>query len=101
MAIHEFDTTGEAYDDCQTCLENGETLVIASEQVVGISCTWPIAVTVQTGDLHSASPNASIPRLLENAGITAEHVRVAAQEALTRGFKVAPWAELLAHTTHS
>jgi hypothetical protein len=52
--IHQFESTGQAYDACQ-CDENikrGDLLLIVSERVVGIADTWPVAVTVNHGRLH-------------------------------------------------
>lgn len=57
MAIHIFDTSGEAYDACQ-CDENinqGDLLYIPSEGIVGLADTWPIAITKECGAFHLAS----------------------------------------------
>ena len=56
MTIHHFGSTREAYAACQ-CDEDvrkGDTLIIASEQVIGLADTWPIAVTDKAGELHVA-----------------------------------------------
>ena len=51
--IRRFDSTGEAYDACQTGeAEKGDLLWIPSEGVVGVADTWPFAVTCQYGKLH-------------------------------------------------
>ena len=52
--IHRFDSTGEAYDACQCDerIKTGDVLIIESERVVGIADTWPVAVTVEYGNLH-------------------------------------------------
>ena len=54
---HEFATSQEAYDACQTMdhIKNGDTLVIKSERVVGVATTWPLAVTKECGVLHQLS----------------------------------------------
>lgn len=54
MIIHEFETTGEAYDACQCdeTIRDGDVLLIKSEGVVGLAHAWPCAVTVETGELH-------------------------------------------------
>jgi hypothetical protein len=55
FSIHEFYTTGEAYDACQ-CWDDvnvGDILIIKGEEVVGIADTWPVAVTVKHGELHT------------------------------------------------
>lgn len=51
--VREYESTGEAYDACQTgeC-PGGVIISVPSEQVVGISGTWPVALTVNSGDLH-------------------------------------------------
>ena len=54
MNVHKFESTGAAYDACQTdeAVKNGDILVIESEGVVGVAYTWPFAVTWRTGELH-------------------------------------------------
>ncbi len=60
--VHRFDSTGEAYDACQCddAISDGDVLIIESECVVGVAHTWPIAVTVESGALHSLKVGASI-----------------------------------------
>jgi len=56
--VHEFDSTGEAYDQtqCDDTIHDGDVLAIPSEGVYGfLYQAWPIAVTEQHGDLHSAN----------------------------------------------
>lgn len=52
--IHQFVTTGEAYDACQCYdeIKKGDILLITDDCVVGIADTWPVAVTVKRGHLH-------------------------------------------------
>ena len=52
--VHVHETTGEAYDDCQTDEghKGGDLIWVPSEGVVGICDTWPIAVTAAFGNLH-------------------------------------------------
>ena len=62
--IHHFQTTGEAYDACQCdeTITSGDVLVILPEGVVGIADTWPVAVTLNHGnlpDLECPWPSAS------------------------------------------
>ena len=55
MAIHFFGSTGEAYNACQ-CRDDiatGDLLIIPSERVVGIADAWPIAITAESGELHT------------------------------------------------
>jgi len=56
VPVLEFDSTGDAYDACQydDNIKNGDVLLIPSEGVVGIAGTWPVAVTIENGNLHSA-----------------------------------------------
>jgi len=51
---HRFDSSAEAYNACQCDdrLVNGDTL-ICGDGVVGVVGTWPIAVTLDHGELHS------------------------------------------------
>ncbi len=62
MNIHHFDSTGDAYDACQTRddIVNGDVLVIAQEGVVGIADTWPVAVTEAKGHLHAMKDQAAL-----------------------------------------
>jgi len=66
--VHYFESTQEAYEwtmcggehlfepegwsDLQN-IENGDTLVVKSEGVVGVASAWPTAVTKQQGAFHS------------------------------------------------
>ncbi len=61
IAIHTFDSTGDAYDACQCdeSIRNGDTLLIPSERVVGLADTWPIAVTREHGALYSLKHGSS------------------------------------------
>lgn len=56
MKIHFFESTGKAYNACQCSdeIKTGDILFIPSEGVVGIADAWPVAVTANHGDLHSA-----------------------------------------------
>ena len=52
---HNYGSTSSAYNDTQ-CNEDthlGDILIIPSACVVGISDTWPVAVTVKHGQLHT------------------------------------------------
>ena len=55
VQVHEFETSGQAYNRVQTedWIKNGDVLVIPSEKVVGIAFSaWPAAVTKARGHLH-------------------------------------------------
>lgn len=60
VEVEEFRSSGAAYDACQTRLPNGVILYIPSERVVGISDTWPIALTKNTGELHRLAAGVDI-----------------------------------------
>ena len=57
LKVHEFDSSGQAYDRCQcdSSISDGDILLISSECVVGVAWTWPTAVTQVFGELHSLS----------------------------------------------
>lgn len=61
IATHIFRSTGDAYDACQCdeSIKRGDVLVIESEGVIGVADTWPIAVTVVNGNLHSLEEGAT------------------------------------------
>ncbi|MBF6615481.1 MAG: hypothetical protein ITG07_02025 [Candidimonas sp.] len=50
--IHYFNTTGDAYDAANTWLEHGSVICVPNENVIGLSWTWPIAVSAEAGELH-------------------------------------------------
>jgi len=52
--IHHFDSTVLAYAATQAddAVNEGDTLIIESEKVVGLASTWPVAVTELSGELH-------------------------------------------------
>ena len=54
--IKEFSSTESAYDASNSTLPTGLVLLIPSERVIGVSDTWPIAVTVEKGAFHSIKP---------------------------------------------
>jgi hypothetical protein len=88
VKVHEFRSSGAAYDACQyrEDLEKpGELLHVPGERVVGLSWTWPIAVTEAAGELHQLNPGATIPEELPAAGC-----RAAAHFAHQRGYPLAP-----------
>lgn len=66
MATHYFETTGEAYDatQCRDDVASGDVLVVESEFVVGVADTWPVAVTLACGHLHSPSAGFSLAECL-------------------------------------
>lgn len=67
--VHEFDSTGDAYDACQCYdeIKDGDLLLIKSERVVGIAGTWPVAVTAKNGKLHTPAKDYSLVACLMSA----------------------------------
>lgn len=53
--IHEFSSTEEAYGASQCYVDTGDVLYVPSENVVGVSHTWPFAITDEWGDLHEVA----------------------------------------------
>lgn len=65
MKVHYCISSAEAYDAIQTGeIPVGEVVVVQSEGVVGVSDTWPVAVTKARGSFHQISPGAN-PVLFE------------------------------------
>jgi hypothetical protein len=66
MVTHEFESTGAAYDatQCDENIKTGDVLIIPSEGVIGIADTWPVAVTVEHGNLHSPAEGMTLARCL-------------------------------------
>jgi len=117
MTHWSFDSTGDAYDACQCNddIKTGDTLVIresafrgkctgrdedgfrvyeheAKERdivVVGLAWAWPIAVTVETGELHTIEEDTgSYSRVIADAGFTDEQVKAAVDTAVKMGAEV-------------
>ena len=89
MTIHYFESTGEAYDMCQydDTIQTGDTLVIASEGVVGLADTWPVAITAKHGKLHVLDDGVTAADLKQGGGhgaplFTVEQIAVAMQAAI-------------------
>lgn len=92
---HIFASTGDAYDQtqCNPAIRAGDILFIASEQVVGLSWTWPVAVTALAGDLHEmAEAESAAADVIRSAGWSPEQIRAAVELADAQGFTVADWA---------
>jgi hypothetical protein len=126
MTIHRFDNTGEAYDACQCDedIKTGDMLVIEEKgwrghtighdddgfrirafedkpidiTVVGLAWAWPLAVTVQQGELHAIEDTIdAYRRVVADAGITLDQVRAAIDTATDLDAPVRPlWLELAA-----
>jgi hypothetical protein len=81
---HYFDSTGDAYDACMIgehpetgdAVENGDILIIESERVIGLCDTWPVAVTVEHGELHQLKAGFSPESyFIERPGFPMQQVR--------------------------
>lgn len=91
---HVFDSTAEAYDatQCDDSIRKGDRLLIVKEAVVGLADTWPIAVTVEHGELHQPMDGADIVALLADAGLTVDQLLMAVNLADANSLPVAAWA---------
>lgn len=94
--MNTFDSTGDAYDatQCDDSIQKGGALVIQSEGVVGLAWAWPVAVTVQAGELHAVSGSAA--SVIVDAGWSTEQIRAAVELANSFQFPVADWARAYA-----
>lgn len=98
QGMHCFDDSTDAYDmsQCDESIEPGHCLVVLSEGVVGIADTWPIAVTKNAGNLHSAEEGFDP---IAGRSISTEQVELAKSVALAHGFELADWTMTKAPTT--
>ena len=89
--------TKEAYDACNTGeLPAGSIFVVPSERVVGISWSWPLAVTVEAGELHTVEPGFE-REILDDAGISVGTVKLALVLAQDYGYESEVWANNVAN----
>lgn len=93
-AVHTFENSTDAYDATQmgewmgAKVKNGDILVIPDEGVVGICSTWPVAVTVNSGELHSVKPEYATPEnVAEIAKLSIDVVQAAFAKAQELGFE--------------
>lgn len=91
MTIHAFTDSGAAYDATQSSddVRKGDVLLIASERVVGLADTWPFAVTVAAGALHTIRGSAP---LTDFAPLTSAHFAAAVALARANAWPVCPVA---------
>lgn len=67
MRVFQVDSTKEAYDMSQDGrAKNGDIFVVPSEEVIGISWTWPVAITEAHGELHTINPDFTVEGILED-----------------------------------
>ena len=66
VRVWTFANSGDAYDmtQCDEDLKTGDVLLIPSEKVVGITNTWPLAITKEMGQLHGVEEGHKIEDLL-------------------------------------
>lgn len=92
---HASATSGNAYDATQTDerVSTGDTLIVLAEQVVGVACTWPFAVTAIAGALHQVNapaPSDALASVAAGLGVQTDDLRHAAVIASALGFPIAP-----------
>lgn len=96
--IYTFETVSQAYDATQCELPKGAIFVVPDEGVVGLSWTWPIAVTEAVGDEDSGQCVHGITagyekQVLADAGWSRQEIVAAVKEATDRGYPLADWAK--------
>ena len=97
---HAFASTGNAYDavQCDEAIHPGDTLVVLTEDVVGVAMTWPFAVTQAHGHLHALSApreGETLADLTRSLHVSAADFEHAAEIARRFGFLLDPQIEAL------
>ncbi|EPG9350439.1 hypothetical protein ACKU3Z_031810 [Pseudomonas aeruginosa] len=89
---HTFNSTGDAYDatQCDEDVLGGHALLVLEEGVVGLSWTWPVAVTTASGELHEMGDDPA--KVIADAGWTIPQIQHAVALADEHQFPVANWA---------
>lgn len=91
MTIHTFNDSEAAYYAYQhsDAVKFGDTLVVESEGVVGVACTYAFSVSEATGDLTEFTWDEPIthPSFLLTL---VDSIRAAVAEAARRGITIAP-----------
>ena len=88
----EFDSSGQAYDRCNSDehMHTGRVFIVESEKIVGIAWAWPIAVTQESGQLHTSTTD---PRSWDDEPAISASVETAINLAKSKGWPLAPWAQ--------
>lgn len=88
----EFADSREAYDavQCHDEIADGDLIVIKSEGIVGLAATWPCAVTVAHGALHSKLPEMTWVGFSNMSLMPLHKIHVAINLARKLGYEVAP-----------
>jgi len=71
VGVHQFNSTGEAYDASQTSdiIKDGDVLVVGREQIVGVLLeAWPCAVTDSHGEFHTLAEDTDITAVPQTTG---------------------------------
>jgi len=84
IQILHFESTGAAYDAAMSddTIQTGDVLVITGEGVIGLADTWPVAVTLEAGQLHHVRDGLT----LEGYGFDPDSVDKAEHVAARYGF---------------
>lgn len=94
MHIHLGGTTSELYDAIQCGEIPGKEVIVSSEEgVVGISDTYPVAVTAECGELHTIVPGYNKTYLAEHGLQEAADAAIATAKRL--GLPLADWVNAL------
>ena len=91
--VHIFTTSGNAYDATMTSdrINTGDILIIPTERIVGIAHSWPIAVTAETGNLHSVDGDRNaLDAYCDANDIPRTAVSIAALLAKSYGYPIDP-----------
>lgn len=90
----EYKSTKAAYDAIQTGeVSNSDYVVIESERVVGLPYTWPVAITIESGELHYVDTDSEgvVHGIIKDAGWDVSHIKAAYDEATRLGYEVRSW----------
>lgn len=95
--MKEFESSGDAYDAilCDDSINCGDAVIVREEAIVALAWTWPIAVTVSSGELHSMGGDddaEGVAAVIADAGWTQGQIRAAVAKAIELGFPVQDWA---------
>jgi len=80
----DFPSSGAAYDACNSREEmvTGRIFTVESEQIVGISWAWPIAVTQQSGKIHTVNRDPRTWKRAPKGGFEEPEIAAAVKEAI-------------------
>lgn len=89
MKTHYFYESGSAYDACQCSegISDGDILVIESEEVIGVAGTWPVAVTVKNGELHTLAAGRTVEDVFDKEPEMVEGYKQAVKLAIALGWE--------------